>query len=380
MFKDFPFHRVNWKTSTFIMVTTLVALIGSPWYFIKYGGDMPLSLLIFQIALCLFFCSATIMSITLGYHRLFSHLSFKAKWPVKLATLVMGAAAYENSCLSWASDHRHHHKHVDHDGDPYDISRGFFYAHVGWLLFKLDPMPLMNNVNDLKNDKLVMWQDKWVHLIGFVAGIVIPSLFGLWLDGARGFLGCLLLTGFLRIVIVQHCTFFINSACHTLGTRPYNSGNTARDSAIMALFTCGEGYHNYHHAFQHDYRNGVKSWQFDPTKWMIWLLSKFGLTSNLRRVPDEKIILAEVREAQRLLEQKRVKAGIDKADESCPKRKIAEEGFEALSSVLSERYALIESAISTKVDLSKTKVSELEREIRTLVRKIGKFKPSLAAK
>jgi len=148
----------------------------------------------------------------------------------------------------------------------------------------------------------------------------------------------------------------------------------------MALFTCGEGYHNYHHAFQHDYRNGVKSWQFDPTKWAIWILSKMGLTSNLRRVPDEKIILAEVREAQRLLEQKREKAGIDKADESCPKRKIAEEGFEALSSVLSERYTLIENAISTKVDLSKSKVSELEREIRTLVRKITKFKPSLSTK
>ncbi|MEO1857169.1 MAG: fatty acid desaturase [Rubritalea sp.] len=380
MFKDFPFHRVNWKTSIFIIVTSLVALIGSPWYFIKYGAEMPIELLLFQIGLCLFFCTATIMSITLGYHRLFSHLSFKAKWPVKFATLVMGAAAYENSCLSWASDHRHHHKHVDHDGDPYDISRGFFYAHVGWLLFKLDPMPLMNNVNDLKKDKLVMWQDKWVHLIGFIVGIVLPSLVGLWIDGTRGFLGCLLLTGFLRIVIVQHCTFFINSACHTLGSRPYNSGNTARDSAIMALFTCGEGYHNYHHAFQHDYRNGVKSWQFDPTKWMIWLLSKLGLTSNLRRVPDEKIILAEVREAQRLLEKKREKTGIDTADESCPKRKIAEEGFEALSSILSERYALIENAISTKVDLSKSKVSELEREIRTLVRKIGKFKPSLVAK
>ena len=378
MFKEFPFHRVNWKTSIFIVATSLISLIGTPWYFIKYGPTMPLELLLFQIGFCLFFCTATIMSITLGYHRLFSHLSFKAKWPVKLVTLVMGAAAYENSCLSWASDHRHHHKHVDHDGDPYDISKGFFYAHIGWLLFKLDPMPLMNNVNDLKKDKLVMWQDKWVHLIGFVAGVVIPSLIGLWIDGTRGFLGCLLITGFLRIVIVQHCTFFINSACHMFGSRPYSSGNSARDSAIMALFTCGEGYHNYHHSFQHDYRNGVKSWQFDPTKWMIWTLSKVGLTENLRRVPDEKIILAEVREAQRLLEQKRAKSGVDVAEVSCPKHKVALEGFDAISSVLSERYTLIEEAISTKVDLSKEKVYELEREIRTLVRKIGKVKTSPA--
>lgn len=318
------------------------------------------------------------MSITLGYHRLFSHLAFKAKWPVKFMTLVFGAAAYENSCLSWASDHRHHHKHTDHEGDPYDISKGFFYAHVGWLLFKLDPMPLMNNVGDLRKDKLVMWQHKWVHLIGLVVGVVIPSWIGYSLDGMRGFWGCLLLTGFLRIVVVQHCTFFINSLCHTIGKRPYNSGNSARDSAIMAFFTCGEGYHNYHHAFQHDYRNGVKPWQFDPTKWMIWILSKLGLASNLRRVPQEKILLAEMREAQRLLEQKRVKAGLDTAEESCALSQKAEAILEGFSATLAERYAQVEESLSTKVELSKAKLIEIESDIHKVVRKISKFKLSSA--
>src|SRR6266480_465942 len=96
-----------------------------------------------------------------------------------------------------------------------------------------------------------------------------------------------------RIVVLQHCTFLINSACHTIGRQPYSTKCSARDSFFLALFTFGEGYHNYHHEFQYDYRNGVKPWQWDPTKWLIWVLSKLGVTSHLRRVPAEKIAAAQ---------------------------------------------------------------------------------------
>ncbi len=369
MFRDFPFHRVNWKTSIFLITTTLVSLIFVPIYIMSH--NFTTSDILFQLGMFFFYTVATIMSITLGYHRLFSHLSFKAKWPVKFLTLVFGAAAFENSCLSWASDHRHHHKHTDHDGDPYDISRGFFYAHIGWLLFKLDPMPVMDNVNDLKKDKMVMWQDKWVHLIGLIVGLVIPPAIGYLVGGATAALGCFLIAGFLRIVVVQHCTFFINSLCHTIGSRPYNSGNSARDSAIMAVFTCGEGYHNYHHAFQHDYRNGVKPWQFDPTKWMIWTLSKFGLTSNLRRVSDAKILLAEMREAKRLIEQKRE---ANEVKESCTLSQRAEEMIDGLSDRLTSCFAEIDEAIANKVELSKSALKEIHTEIRAVVKGIGKVK------
>jgi stearoyl-CoA desaturase (delta-9 desaturase) len=95
--------------------------------------------------------------------------------------------------------------------------------------------------------------------------------------------------------VLQHGTFLINSACHTIGRQPYSKKCSARDSFVMALFTFGEGYHNYHHEFQHDYRNGVKPWQWDPTKWLIWILSKLGLTSGLRRVPQEVIYSAQAR-------------------------------------------------------------------------------------
>lgn len=291
-----PVERINWVTSIFLLVTALTSLIGVPIYLWHFGIDA------FQVVLFVFYVYATGMSITLGYHRLFSHKAFKAKLPVRLWTLIFGACAFEHSALAWASDHRKHHKFVDHDGDPYDISKGFFWAHIGWLLVKLHPETSMENVADLRKDRLVMWQHRWVQSIAVVFGLCLPAFLGYFWNGWEGALGSFLLAGILRLVVVQHSTFFINSLCHCIGKRPYSSENTARDSWIMAFLTFGEGYHNYHHTFQHDYRNGVKRLSFDPTKWAIWGLSKLGLTSDLRRVPLEKIVLAEMAEAQRQVE------------------------------------------------------------------------------
>jgi stearoyl-CoA desaturase (delta-9 desaturase) len=139
----------------------------------------------------------------------------------------------------------------------------------------------------------------------------------------------------------------------------------------MAVFTCGEGYHNYHHAFQHDYRNGVKPWQFDPTKWMIWVLSKLGLTSNLRRVSDAKILLAEMREAKRLIEQKREAVVEVKATPVCEK---TEEMIDLLSDRLTNCFSQIDEAIADKVELSKSALREIHTEIRSVVRGISKVK------
>ncbi len=204
--------------------------------------------------------------------------------------------------LLWACEHRTHHKHVDHDEDPYDISKGLFHAHIGWLLFKLAPYPPFDNVTDLQKDRMVMWQHRWIHWIGVTVAFIFPSILGYFWNGAGGALGAFLIAGVARVVFLQHCTFCINSLCHTIGRRPYSSKCSARDSWITAIVTFGEGYHNFHHEFQHDYRNGVKPWQFDPTKWIIWSLSKLGLASKLRTVSRERILLAELAEAQRHIE------------------------------------------------------------------------------
>ena len=147
-----------------------------------------------------------------------------------------------------------------------------------------------------------MWQHRHIHWIGAVVSFVLPSIVGFLWGGWVSALGAFLLGGVARIVVLQHCTFCINSLCHYLGDRPYSSKCSARDSWLMAIVTLGEGYHNFHHEFQYDYRNGVKPWQIDPTKWAIWTLSKLGLAGKLRRVPEQKIILAELAEAHRRLE------------------------------------------------------------------------------
>ncbi|WP_221031791.1 fatty acid desaturase [Actomonas aquatica] len=292
-----PGTQINWTNSSFLIGTGLATITAVPYYLWKVGIDW------FQVALFLAFFIATGLSITLGYHRLFAHKAFKAAWPVRFLTLVFGAAAFENCALAWVSDHRRHHKHTDHDDDPYDISKGFWHAHIGWILFKINPEPPWDNVNDLRKDRLVMWQDKYYVTIAVTAGFLLPAALGWLYNGPVGALGAFLLAGVARVTAVQHMTFFINSLCHSVGNRPYSSRTSARDSWIMALFTFGEGYHNYHHEFQHDYRNGVKWWQFDPTKWTIWVLHKLGMASELRRVDDSKIISAQLSEAQRRVQE-----------------------------------------------------------------------------
>ena len=349
-----PWDRVNWTTSIFLVFINTLALTAVPLYIWHYGLDW------FQVGLFFFFYMATGFSITLGYHRLFSHLSFKAKSPVKLATLLFGACAFENSALDWCSDHRKHHKHVDHDDDPYDISKGFLWAHIGWLLFKLGPEEPMDNVNDLRRDPLVMWQHRWCIPIAIFLGFGLPVLLGFLWGGGVGALGAFLLAGVLRVFAVQHSTFFINSMCHSVGNRPYSTRCSARDSAVMALFTFGEGYHNYHHEFQHDYRNGVKRSNFDPTKWSIWTLEKLGLVSDLRRVPDEKILLAEMHETKR-----RAALNTDQHSSIAPVfGQQMHDMFHQLSDRLATNYASIEKAMAEKVEVSRHMIEDCRRETR----------------
>ncbi|MHC1765698.1 MAG: acyl-CoA desaturase [Verrucomicrobiia bacterium] len=292
---QFAWGRVRWSNSIFLIGTLVLALTGTPIYLWHFGISAT------QVMLFLFFFAATGLSITLGYHRLYSHLTFKAGWPVRLLTLLFGAAAFENSALIWAADHRRHHRFVDHDEDPYDISKGFFHAHIGWILFRYPPDTSLVWAKDLQKDRLVVWQHRYYVPLAIVVGFLLPTFLGWVTGGGPGAIGGFLLAGVTRVVLVHHMTFFINSLCHTVGRQPYSSRCTARDSALMAWLTFGEGYHNFHHEFQHDYRNGVRPWDFDPTKWCIWLLRQLGLVKQLRRVPYEKILLARVAEQERQL-------------------------------------------------------------------------------
>lgn len=286
---------INWPACVMFALSTGALVTVFPWYAWTHhiNGGAWIAGLVFLYA-----CG---MSITGGYHRLWAHRAYEAHWSLRVLYMLFGAMAFQNSILIWASMHRIHHKNVDHvDHDPYSIKRGFWYAHIGWMLRDYPSAALdFTNARDLQQDRIVMFQHRHYLAIALAMNIAVPFLVGLAFGDAWGYL---LVAGLLRLVVNHHVTFLINSLAHYWGRRPYTTENTARDNDLIALLTYGEGYHNYHHLFQWDYRNGVRWWQFDPTKWMIAGLSFVGITRGLKRVPEFKIQRAML---QRQLEKVR---------------------------------------------------------------------------
>lgn len=274
-----PLDPVN---MTIFIGLPILALVLAPLWGIYHGYDT------FQWLWALAFLYLNGMSITGGYHRLWAHRAYKAKPALKWFFAFWGAGALQNSILIWASDHRRHHRDVDHhDLDPYSASRGLWFSHIGWMLRKYQANePDFSNARDLQRDPIVMWQDKHYVALTTFMNVGLPLLLGIW---HGDIIGTLLLVGLVRLVVNHHVTFFINSLAHYWGSRPYTESNSARDNGFLAFLTYGEGYHNYHHIFQRDYRNGIRWWQWDPTKWMIALCARFGLARDLNRVSGFKI-------------------------------------------------------------------------------------------
>jgi len=267
-----------WANILMFALTLAATAILVPWYGLTHGFSAA------AWASFAFFAIANGMAITGGYHRLWAHRSYEAHWSVRLFYLVFGTMALQNSVFGWCSGHRAHHLHVDDvDLDPYSARRGFWFSHIGWMLREY---PSGNfdfaNIADLRRDPVLAFQHR------YYVPLAVGLNFGLPL--AAGFLlhdlwGVFLLGGVARLVWSHHVTFFINSLAHMWGSRPYTEANSARDNPLVAVITYGEGYHNFHHSFAHDYRNGVRWWQWDPTKWLIAGLGALGLARRLRRTP-----------------------------------------------------------------------------------------------
>ena len=267
--------RILWLNFLILTLTPLTAVTMIPYYAWRIGFDL-FDWIVFGL-----FMIMTGLSITGGYHRLWSHKSYNAHWLMRLFYAVWGACGLQNSILHWSSDHRRHHKYVDqNDKDPYSAGRGFWYSHMGWILRDYESgKEDFSNVKDLLRDPIVVWQHKYYLQLAVITNVGFPLILG-WIHGE--FLGVFLLATILRIVLNHHFTFFINSLAHIWGSQPFSNANSSRDNFFLAFLTYGEGYHNYHHKFQYDYRNGVKWWQFDPTKWLIKTLSWVHLTSHLK--------------------------------------------------------------------------------------------------
>jgi stearoyl-CoA desaturase (delta-9 desaturase) len=271
---------------SFLVLLPIVATGTAIWSVNHSGfhwGDLAIFFIMYALAG---------LSITAGYHRLLSHRAWAAHPVVRFFLLFFGTAAVENSALRWCSDHRIHHKFVDTDSDPYSIRKGFFYAHMGWIFLQEPKGRTLENVPDLLADPLVRWQHKYYLPLVFVSALAFPAFLG-WLFFGRPLEG-LIWGGLVRTVVSLHSTFLVNSAAHYFGSRNFSSSDSSRDNAMIALLTMGEGYHNFHHTFPTDYRNGYKWYHWDPTKWLVGSLRGLGLASDLRRIPAEKILLARV--------------------------------------------------------------------------------------
>jgi stearoyl-CoA desaturase (delta-9 desaturase) len=356
---------INWVPAIVLISTPILALLIVPYYLWTHTVSWQVW------AVFAFFMAWNGLSITAGYHRLWAHRTYQAHPIVKWFLLIGGTLAVQSSVFDWCSGHRVHHRHVDDEiQDPYSARRGFWFSHIGWMLRNYPSGRFdYKNIPDLKADPVLVAQHKYYSLWVILASFGLPALAG-WMVG--DVVGTLVLAGLLRLVLSHHFTFFINSLCHMFGTRPYTDSNTARDNPILAIFTWGEGYHNYHHYFQYDYRNGVKWWQYDPTKWLIYGLSKIGLTWDLKRVPDVTIQHAQVE-----MQFKRAERKLDGFGSQVPanieaiKARVSNEQ-QAFSQTIAEWQALKTKAIEMKKTEFAQRLNEVDEKLKDQFAQIEK--------
>ncbi|KAF2076011.1 hypothetical protein CYY_002671 [Polysphondylium violaceum] len=247
---------------------------------------------------------ATGIGITLLYHRALSHKSFTPSNPLKVVFLFLAAGAVQGSARWWCRDHRAHHRYTDTDKDPYSAHFGFWWSHLGWLLVKQNPDKIGRaNIDDLNQDEWIRWQHRHYIKIALFMAVVFPTLVAglLWGDWMGGYL----YAGIIRLVAVHHSTFMVNSLAHYLGETPFDDNHTPKDSVITALLTFGEGYHNFHHEFPQDYRNAIKFYQYDPTKWLINLFYYCGLLTDLKTFSNNEIQKGMIQMVQKRIDSRK---------------------------------------------------------------------------
>jgi stearoyl-CoA desaturase (delta-9 desaturase) len=292
--------QINWVSFTIIVAPPLMCAAG-------FLAGTPILFKTILVAMFFYFLNG--FGITMGYHRLWSHRSYTAHPVLEWFMAITGAGAFQGSIKWWGRNHRIHHRYVDTDKDPYNRNRGFWYSHVGWMLMKQDPKLLGRvDISDLSASSCVQLQHTYYLPIAIFSGILLPTLVcGLgWGDYAGGYFYAAL----AKMVFVHHSTFFINSIAHSefFGSKQnFSENHTSHDSHLVALVSLGEGYHNFHHEFAQDYRNGIRWYTYDPSKWMIRVFEIVGLAKNLVRVPNDVIrrnlYNQKVKQAERKLEE-----------------------------------------------------------------------------
>ena len=290
-------RRVHVDLPQVIAVATLaiVALgsVAGVWWFCVHGVTW------FDVALFAFMTWGVGIGITLGYHRLFTHLAFQAK-PWLRATLgIIGAAGMQGPITAWASIHRKHHRYSDRPGDPHSpvgrggIVRGFIHSHVGWMVTGGYAI-YTDYARDLWRDRLVAWVDRW-YLLWVAAGWVVPGLVGwAWYGGWDGYWAGLFAGGPLRALVQLNLTWSVNSLTHLFGRQPFVTSDDSRNSTLVNVVSIiGEGLHNAHHAFPWSARFALRPGEIDTGYWVLRLFERLGWVWNVR-IPTERLIRARL--------------------------------------------------------------------------------------
>ncbi|KAJ6468120.1 hypothetical protein C8R47DRAFT_809047 [Mycena vitilis] len=274
--------ELNWIAVAVLTLPPIMGAVGA--YYTKLRWETA----VFSVLYYFY----TGLGITAGYHRLWAHRCYNASKPLQYFLAMAGAGAIQGPIKWWSRGHRAHHRYTDTELDPYNAHEGFFFSHVGWMLVKPRRRPGAADVSDLKKDAVARWQERNYPLLVLLMTFIVPTVVAWlgWGDARGGYV----YAGLLRLVFVHHSTFCVNSLAHWLGEQSFDDKHTPRDHLITALVTVGEGYHNFHHQFPMDYRNGVKWYQYDPTKWFIWVCQKVGLASHLKVFPENEICKGEL--------------------------------------------------------------------------------------
>jgi stearoyl-CoA desaturase (Delta-9 desaturase) len=242
---------------------------------------------------------ATGLGITVGFHRHFTHRSFKTSKPVRAILAALGSIAIEGPVISWVADHRKHHTFADQEGDPHSphvdhghgwrgALKGLVHAHVGWLFIHTQRGARRRYARDLIDDPIVSWVDR-TFVFWALGGLLIAFLLG-WVIGGSLFAGLtgLLWGGAVRMLVVHHVTFSINSLCHFFGRRRFETEDESRNLLWLAPFSFGESWHNNHHAFPTSAEHGMRRWEIDPSALVIRAMERLGLAWDVVRVDRER--------------------------------------------------------------------------------------------
>lgn len=348
----------NWGVAIFLITYQVILLATLPIYFFY---TFPSIGVIIASVILLYL---TGLSITCGYHRLFSHRTYKTNSIVEGIILFFGAMAGQGSALRWCYDHRIHHAFVDTDKDPYSIKKGFWYAHFAWMLEKPKVID-QKVVPDLFSNKLVMFQHRHAASLMLFSNVLAFFIVG-WLF--NDYWGAFFIACWTRLFALHHFTWFINSLAHTWGDKPFCQEQSAVDNYFISILTFGEGYHNYHHTYANDYRNGIRWYHFDPSKWMIWTLNKLGLAYNLKQMDKLTIKKRMVTERKNLLIERIKEAWHLKKDELEQKvNEISDRIIEEIAALsqLSEKYRQIKKE-KPEPDL----LQEIHEELKRLKKNI----------